>query len=174
MYPTRDFRFLIDYNPSAAVRAVSREPLTEILCFWKKTGKPLDKYKYYNEGIYIAVANGRYPCFLLKFIENFPEFHAAVRDGLAKYWCNFRFSLLENESGPSLLIDSISGDDIQISDQTKISILRLIGIKYSIPLKINEKEYLLGIFPSRDAEMTAQKFHWLQGTTCTAKILFQD
>jgi len=181
MYPTRDFRSLIDKDPNAAIRAISREPFTEILRYWRETNCPKDKYKFYSQGIQDAVAKGRYPSILLNFVEEFPEFYSAVRDGLARHWLTFRFSLIYDKDsyveslhtfmGPSLFIDSISGEDVNITDKDKLNLLQMIGSKYSLPLVINGKEYTVGIFLSKQAEAVAQKFHWLQRATYNARII---
>lgn len=168
MYPARDFRSLIEQNSNDSIRAATREPLSELLDFWEKTNKPIEKFIYYNQGIKEAISKGRYPYISLKLLEDFPEFYVAVKDGLSAYWLTLRFSLSYEKTdsdilaGPSLFIDSILGEDVEITRGDKLNILQTIGKKYSFPLNINGKEYLVGVFPSKQAEIISQKFHWLQ------------
>ena len=115
MYPSRDFRSLINTDFQAAIRAISREPFVEVLYFWQQSEKPKNKLDIYCRGIQEAIAKDRYPCILLDYVEKFPEFYSAVRDGLSGYWSNLRFSLALSDN-PILYIDSILVEDINIDD----------------------------------------------------------
>ena len=159
MYPKRDFRFLIDNNPESAIRAISREHLSEILKWWVSTDRPQDKYKIYNQGIYDAIAKGRYPCIALEYIKDFPEFHSAVRDGLSNLWLKLRFSIIY---GDTILIDSALGEDV---DCDKLDILYTTGTRYSILLNFNGETHSFRIVLSKHAEEISYKFHWFYRST---------
>lgn len=161
MYPNKDFRYLINQpNVSEAnlIHSLAREPFLEVLYHWTLIDKPSKLLNIYRKGIEDAVARDRYPLYQLQEIEYYPEFWIAVINGLKRLWILLRFSL----DSKSLLIDSINGQNINISYQDKLIILQIIPYQISLTLLINNQPQTIGIFTSKRAEHIYQQVHWLQ------------
>ena len=161
MYPTRDFKYLIDQpntSDEALITALRREPFTEVLTQWSDSGKP-DRFLYvYQKGIEEAIAKDRYPLYQLDDLRFFPEFAISALNGLKKLWTSLRFSL----KGQSLLIDSIKGQDISMNAEEKLKILEIIPYKMSTTLLIEDQEYTIGLFASRRAEQMYKLVNMLE------------
>ena len=168
MYPKRDFRTLISgHDPGYdAIRAISREPFSELLKYWKQTGKPDSVKKIYEQGIKEAVAKDRYTCDSLDKVVDYSEFYSVVCHGLRDLWCRLHFRLIfETPDSPSLTIDSkYHSDDrelTQFTTEQKLIILTWQKYRTSIPIIIDDVEYKVGVFPSRRAEDVLQRIRWL-------------
>jgi len=166
MYPQRDFRSLINDDQGSAIRAISREPFSELLKYWRYTGKPDSVKGIYDKGIEEAIAKDRYTCQSLDLVSEYPEFYLPVARGLRHLWERFNFRLIfETPTEPYLSIDSkYRTDDPEFtgfSSGQKTHILIWLKYKMNIPLTIDGVEYQVGIFPSRRAEEVLHKIRWL-------------
>jgi len=175
MYPTRDFRTLLNATneaecPLDVVRSVAREPLLELLRYWEETGKPETKYTVYAEGITKGVANNRWPSYTLSYIKEYPEFYQPLLSGLEQAWLNLEFRLClsdglgqtETKDRLSLCVDFGSGQLVQMSPEDKIRLLNWLRVKMTIPLRINGESHRVGIFTSREATEIYQRIFWLE------------
>jgi hypothetical protein len=161
MYPKRDFRYLItqpDTSEKDLISSMMREPLSEILGYWNQSGKPFQLLPVYQKGIEEAIAKNRYPLYQLEDIKSFPEFILIAINGLKRLWILLRFSY----TGESLLIDSIRGQNINISPEDKLGILEIIPYKNNINIVIDNESVIVGVFTSRQAECIYQLTHSLQ------------
>ena len=160
MYPERDFRRLLQDSTTSKevlIRSLCREPFPEILYYWNQTGKPIELYNIYYQGIEDAVAKDRFPFYQLVNVDKYPEFYSAILNGLKRHWIKLRFSL----DGFGLLIDSISGQDINISPHDKLNILYFIPYRMNINLSIDGITQSVGLFPSKHAEQIYRLNYWL-------------
>lgn len=175
MYPSRDFRALISGNDtSGAIRAISREPFSELLKYWKHTGRPENLQEIYCSGIQEAVARDRYTCQALDMVSEYPEFYLPVAFGLRELWIKFPFRLIfETPDEPYLSIGSNYYTDDPVyqnfSSNDKLCILTWMKHRYNIPMTINGIEYRVGIFPSRKAEEVLQRINWLDSAILLEK-----
>jgi hypothetical protein len=161
MYPDRDFRYLVNQpnvSDEMLIRSLAREPFTEILNYWNVSQKSTELLEIYRKGIEDAISRDRYPLYQLENIDAYPEFSLSVLNGLKRLWASLRFSI--NDS--SLLIDSINGQNINISLQNKLRIMEIIPYRMSIILLINGEPKTIGIFTSKHAEKIYQQVHRLQ------------
>lgn len=93
MYPSRDFRCLIQSQPQEAMRAISREPFSEVLQYWAFTNRPSDLLSIYQQGLAHAILNDRYPYPTLECTLKYPEFLEIVVQALEQRWLQFNFAL---------------------------------------------------------------------------------
>lgn len=175
MYPSRDFRTLINsHDPSLAIRAISREPFSELLKYWKHTGRPESLKRIYDLGIEEAVSKDRYTSQTLDLVSQYPEFYLPVSLGLRRLWVKFKFRLIfETPEEPYLSIESkYHTDDQEYTDfatEDKMRVLVWVKHKFNILMVINGIEYRVGIFPSRRAEEVIQKISWLDSALVDEK-----
>lgn len=161
MYPNRDFRYLVNQpniSHSTLITALKREPFPEILYNWTISEKPNVLLNVYQKGIEEAIAKNRYPLYQLEDIKFYPEFWSAALNGLKRLWISLRFSL----SYENLLIDSINGQNINITPEDKLQILRIIPYRMSLSLVIDGNHCTIGVFTSKQAEQIYQLVNWLE------------
>jgi hypothetical protein len=180
MYPQLDFRSLIEdpIQNEATSRAILREPLQEVLRYWKKSGYPPDKLAIYSKGIYDGIVNHRWMFFQLDMIADYPEFYQSTYDALMTLWNKLSLSLYLKPA-PALSISnnestSTFGKDQFILnwsiDQRKI-LLQQIRQKLSIELLIDQQYSSVGIFPSREAQDIYQRIYWLKSALISNGIV---
>jgi len=183
-YPEYDFRsiiFQINTNSSQSeisklVRSISREPLPELLKYWKQhySSPCAENYKFwlqiFNDGLEQAISCERYPCFLMDFLQDYPEFYESASKGYIQLWCKLRFSLDLQKGCYQLYIGSIRGQDIFIPDQDKIRLIRLISQKLSWPMQIGEKLIPTLVMTSRKAENIYYRITWLDNKIYQQKL----
>jgi hypothetical protein len=155
-----------------------REPFPEILWDWDQRGKPIQLLSVYQKGIEEAIARNRYPLYQLEDIKSYPEFISSAIAGLKFLWLSLRFSLDRGEllnnstfspyENVSILIDSIKGKTIDISNESKLYILKLIPYKINCDLLIDNQPFNIGIFTSRKADMIQELTHSLE---CFEKLM---
>lgn len=145
MFPKYDFQYLIGIDPEAAIVAISREPLTELLLYWKRIGKPKNLEPIFQLGIEGAIANDRYSLSSLDPIKCFPEFYPAVQTGLIRLWYKLPFSL-----GSDRLYIGCCGNNINIDD--KFSILQMLLLNNRVTLSIGGQLYEFDVCISKKAQ----------------------
>lgn len=171
MYPKRDFKYLIeqpDVSNNELITSMRREPFPEILWDWEQRGKPVELLHIYQKGIQEAIAKDRYPLYQLEDIKSYPEFIPSAIIGLKRLWLTLRFSLGSANEASSIFVDSIRGKNINISDESKLSILQTIPYNISCNVVIDNKLCNLGVFASRKAEMIQELVHCLE---CFEKMI---
>ena len=144
--PQRDFRYLIsvanftqlnDSTIEKIIQAGLREPLTELLAYYKKMKfiskmSPTCSY-IFEQIIQKAAEKNSYPAFLLPRLLDYPELICSFVEGFERYLYNLRFSYLKgtcsndrsdcNESA-TLFLDSVPGDELSLSIKDKLYIFR--------------------------------------------------
>lgn len=174
-YPESDFRAIISAitpNSSEAeisklIRSISREPLPELLKYWKThfSSNSTDFnfwLRIFNAGLEKAISCERYPCFLIDCLKDYPEFYESVSQGYTQLWCKLRFSLDSQNGCYQLYIGSIRGQDIFIPDQDKIQLIQLISRQLRWPMQIGEKLVQTLVMTSRKAENIYNRIIWLE------------
>lgn len=161
------------------IKSISREPLPELLNYWRYHGREdyllslglsnvnTDLLEIYAQGLEIAVGKGRYPCFLLDDIKDYPEFYNSVRNGFMVMWRQLRFSLVihsstEGEAIDELCIDSIRGQDTFISDQDKLNIAQLLVDHNILTMVIGKVNRKMRVVLSDKARDIYERMNWLQ------------
>lgn len=161
MYPNRDFRYLIN-QPNVTeddlILSLRREPLSEVLWYWQQSRKPIHLIKIYQKGIEEAIAKDRYPLYQLEDIKAYPEFLLPTLNGLKRLWLSLRFSL----DRQSLLIDSIRGQNINISSEDKLKFLNILPYRSCCNISVDNQACITGVFTSRKAEQIYQINHSLE------------
>ena len=160
MYPNRDFRYLINQTnvpESMLIRSLGREPFHEVLHYWTTSQKPDRLLHIYRQGIEDAIARDRYPLYQLQSVESYPEFWISILNGLKRLWVSLRFSL----DSESLLIDTINGQNINMTPEDKLQVLQIIPFRIYLTLMINNTPYTTGLLTSKRAEHIYQQVNWL-------------
>ena len=142
MYSPYDFRSIIESgNKKSAIKAISREPLTEVIRHWRKYGKD---YEIYHEGIKLAISNNRYPLFLIESIGSL--FDAAVKEGLIELWKNLIYRIIYDLKTESyrLMIGGDRGKILDISPDEKLQLLSVID-SLKTTIYINDIRHDVGI-----------------------------
>lgn len=158
MYPNRDFRYLVnqsDVPECTLIRSLARESIPEILRYWTNTQKPDHLLQIYCQGIEDAIARDRYPLYQLESIRSYPEFWNSLLNGLKRLWLSLRFSL----DSKNLLIDSINGQNIDISPQDKLQILQILPDQVNLTLIVDGQPQTMGIVISPRAEQIYNLVH---------------
>jgi len=171
MYPRLDFRTIIedDSQLDTAWRSILREPLQEVLSYWKESGRPSHKKEIYVRGIREGISNHRWIHYQIDMIADYPEFYQAALDGLLILWNQLTIRILF-EPDPSLTIDTKDGTQLDWSAQEKEQLLIAIRQQLSIELAINGDLKTVGIFPSRNAQEIYQRIYWLRSAIQKEKL----
>lgn len=160
MYPARDLRSLTDGKE--IVKAVSREPLAEVLKYWHSL-EDLSYYSYFNKGIELAVRKNRYPLYQLEAILAYPEFVPAVLNGLKFLWVNLEFSLTYGDHSPHLQIGK-SGIIMKIDQNERLKLLELLP-KEKVEVIVDKIAYQLPVILAKSAQDILALIQTLQGQT---------
>lgn len=134
-YPNRDFRYLItivNFNhitneeKEKLIEAGEREPLTELLAYYKN-------YKYissmsenfneiFSEIVKRSAENNSYPAFLLPRFIDYPELICSFIEGFERYLYNLRFSYESKNN--TIYLDSVPGVELELQIKDKLYIFR--------------------------------------------------
>lgn len=166
MYPKHNFRYAIETDAQNAIVAISREPLDELLCYWKQTGKPANKLHIYQQGIQHAISNDRYPLHLLDHIRYFPEFFCSVKYGLLSGWCKFNYNFVINSSSDNSscaailsIGDNTLENNLNISSSDKIKLIPFLLCTDVITLLIGNLYYPTKVCLSKTAKNLLNKYN---------------
>ncbi len=164
--PSRDFLYKILNNGTDAeiIQAGVREPLTELLHYYKKLSPLTTKYReLFSQIIKEGAQKNAYPAFLLNRVTECPDLLCPFIEGFEKYLFRMRMTLLDN----ILYLDEIPGTEISLSNETKLFIFNNSD-QESLTL---ENGLLVYLEMSKNAELLLEKYRELQHgfKNCTNK-----
>lgn len=137
-YPTRDFRHqvaVVNFNTMTneqkenLIQSGIREPLTELLAYYKKlsyvSSMSKNFHEIFSEIVKKSAEKNSYPAFLLTRFLDYPELICSFIEGFEKYLYNLRFSYSSNvEKKSTIYVDSIPGVEMELSIPDKLYIFR--------------------------------------------------
>ncbi len=134
-YPSRDFRYLItvmNFNSISneqkekLIEAGIREPLTELLAYYKKYKYISSMSQNFNyiflEIVKRSAERNSYPAFLLPRFIDYPELICSFIEGFEKYLYNLRFSYEDKTN--TIYIDSVPGVELELQIKDKSYVFR--------------------------------------------------